>query len=176
MASPYGPGSQAPPDAAGASSPSVLIPDAEIANPVQWYFQRDQEAEWWHRGGATKEDAIGKGRAEYDGTEFWIAQCKSMVPSFALFDAEDLFDRLNEDDCWWEDGWTGEPGPDAARELERRLEATFRQWFAEFATLDGGALDELRVEKIPAIATEAGTAETGTGSVNEGADPEVIAP
>lgn len=139
------------------------IPDALIHNPVQWYYHRDRDSEWWHRGG-TREEATAKGRVDYEGEAFWISECKSMMPNFAIFDAGDICERLSEDDeAWGEDGWTGEPNATAMRELERRLEATFKAWFAEFATLSGASLDELRYEHVPAQGIEARSGGTETG-------------
>ena len=123
----------------------------EISNPIRWYYSDQPDAEWWHRGGETREEAIAVGRSAYDAAEFWIAQCRSMVPSFDLFDADDICERLNEDECWWEDGWTGEPDDKAKRDLEARLKETFVAWFAEKATLDGASLDEMSSERVPAL-------------------------
>ena len=120
----------------------------EMLNPVAWYYHEHEDAEWWHRGGSSRSDAIRGGKAEYDGRPFWIVQAKSMVPSFSIFDGDDICDRLNDDDVWWEDGWTGEPDRAAKIELEVRLAATLKAWFAEFATLDGACLDQLSTEFI----------------------------
>lgn len=147
-----------------ASIPCAVV----IPNETRWYFHINRENEWWHRGGKTREEAIDAGIAEYGGEPFWITEARSMVPSFALFDADDICERLNEDECWWEDGWTGQPGMEKLRELERRLEDTFKTWFAEFATLDGACLDAFNEEQITASAIEARRAETAkTGSVED---------
>lgn len=122
--------------------------EIEISNPVRWYFSQHEDADWWHRGGKTREEAIAKGRAGHPGEPFWIASARNMVPSFAIFDADDICEKLGEDECWWEDGWTGVPDDAAMRDLEGRLEATFKAWFAEKATLDGACLDEISSEKI----------------------------
>lgn len=153
-----------------ASIPSAA--EIPIPNPVRWYYQRDEDAEWWHRGGYTREDAISAGIAQYDSEPFWIAECKSMVPNFAIFDGDDICERLGEDEeAWWEDGWTGEPGAKAKAELERRLEATFKAWFSEFATLDGACLNQLSSERITAQAIDARQGGNGgAGAVHGSAE------
>lgn len=125
---------------------------AKIFNPIYWCYAEHEDAEWWHRGGESREQAIAGGTTHFDGRPFWIAQASRMLPSFAIFDGDDLCERLGEDECWGEDGWEGEPGNEAKSELEKRLEATFRQWFADLANLAGASLDELSSELItPAV-------------------------
>lgn len=157
-----------------ASIPSAV----EIPNPIRWFYQIDNEAEWWHRGGPSREEALDKGIEQYGGEPFFVAECKLLLPRFSIFDADDICERLSEDDeAWWEDGWTGEPLPPAKRILEKRLEETFKQWFAEFATLDGACLDQICEERIDAQAIEARRAETERlGAQHESAVGETDAP
>jgi len=85
-------------------------PAGDIANPYRWFYARRQDDEWWHMGGATREETIEKGRADYPGEQFWIEEAKRLAPGFSIFDADDICERIGEDECWGEDGWLGEPG------------------------------------------------------------------
>lgn len=117
-------------------------PPAEIDNPTRWFYASSFDAEWWHLGGDTREETIAKGRAEWPGEAFYVVEAKREVPNFNIFNAEQINDRLQDDERVGEDGWEGGhiDGPHAD-ELERRLAATLREWFAECCDLHGMMLD-----------------------------------
>lgn len=142
---------------------------AEIHNPPLWYYHMDEDSEWWNFGGDTREQAIAKARDDYEDRPFWLSEAKRFVPSFEVFDADDLCERLSEDDeAWGEDGWTGEPLPPAMRILEDLLADTFKDWFAEHATLSGAMLDQIGTEFVPAQPTLTRNDEAARGERSGG--------
>jgi hypothetical protein len=67
---------------------------SDIQNGYFWFIAREEDADWWHLGGATREEAISKGRADYPGESFWIEEANRMEPSFALFGTDEIVERL----------------------------------------------------------------------------------
>ena len=124
----------------------------EFPNPTRWYYSQSHDAEWWHRGGNTREEAIAAGRAAYPGEQFWICEAKHLVADCNVFDAPEIYERISDSDIWWEDGWLGQPNEDdkaAHRELEEALAATLRRHIIKHGSLtDGACLDCLQSDLI----------------------------
>jgi hypothetical protein len=118
--------------------------DIAINNPTRWFYALDQEAEWWSNGGKTREECIAT--AAQGDQPVWIVEAKRMAPNFGIFDAEELLERLTEDECWGEDGAEGVPcfsrsAPEHL-ELESELTDVLRRWYIKHGgTLDGAQLD-----------------------------------
>ena len=113
----------------------------QISNPTRWFYAQGLDAEWWGLGGETRDACISAAREKYGDEELWIVEAKRMVPDIDvmhLFDGNDLVDRMQDDECWGEEGWEGAGDTD---ELERRLTATLKQWFNETCSLTGAQLD-----------------------------------
>ena len=94
------------------------------------------------KGGADRESTIAAARADMPGETVWIIEARRLVPAFDIFDAAQIHEQLQDDECWGENGWDGghEDGPHAI-DLEKRLAATLRRWFAECCDLGGAQLD-----------------------------------
>lgn len=123
-----------------------------IPNPSAWFFSYSEDAEWWTHGGDSYEEALAKALHEQGDQPIYLQQARRMVPNFgSLFDGDDLVERLTEDECWGEDGWTGDPGK--YHDLEAMLTTAMTKWFAELSTpLAGASLDtfgELRIVPPP---------------------------
>lgn len=136
-------------DLSGLRDNMVEVPNK---NPTRWFYANNHEAEWWYHGGATRDEAIAAAKASYPGEAIWIGEARRMTPGFKVFDAEELRERLGEDECWGEDGWEGDPcSTEADAELESELSAVFERWFAKHCTLDGAQLDFIgQAEQVPA--------------------------
>lgn len=113
--------------------------DITINNPTRWFYAFEFDAEWWQKGGETREECIAA--AAMGGQPIWIVEAKRMLPdidAMHLFDGDNLVEQMQESEVWGEDGWQGDG--DTA-DLERRLTATVKQWFNETCSLDGAQLD-----------------------------------
>lgn len=120
-----------------------------LTNPTAWFYAESEDAEWWYRGAATRDETIAAARIKLDpGEPFFIGEAKRLVPSLAIFDGADLVERISEDECWGEDGWEGDPGEYA--DLEAQLTATLERWFVSLdAPLAGAQLDFIGIpEKV----------------------------
>ena len=125
----------------------------EVPNPSAWFFAYSEDAEWWTHGGVTYEEALAKAVVDQEDQTIYLQQARRMTPNLRqLFDGADLAERISEDDCWGEDGWTGDPGKYA--DLEAALTDTMAKWFAGLSSpLAGASLDtfgELHI--VPASA------------------------
>lgn len=112
-----------------------------LTNPTAWFYAQHEDAEWWYRGAATRDETIAAAQMKLDPDQpFFITEAKQLVPSLAIFDGADLAGRISEDECWGEDGWEGDPGEYA--DLEAQLTATLTIWFVSLeAPLAGAQLD-----------------------------------
>lgn len=122
-----------------------------LSNPTAWFYATSEDAEWWHHGGATRDETVEKARREAEPDQpFFIAEAKRLVPSLEIFNGADLAERISEDECWGEDGWEGNPGEYA--DLEAQLTATLKSWFASLESpLAGAQLDFIgTAEKVEA--------------------------
>lgn len=125
--------------------------EPEINNPTAWFYAGHVDAEWWSEGGADRESTIASARADMPGEAVWVIEARRLVPAFDIFDAAQIHEQLQDDECWGENGWDGghENGPHAI-DLEKRLAATLRRWFAECCDLDGAQLDfVIGPEEVP---------------------------
>jgi hypothetical protein len=133
---------------------SKLLALAEaIPNPRAWFFAYSEDAEWWTHGGSTYQQAVKKALAEKDGRPIYLQQARRMAPNIRqLFDGADLAERLSEDECWGEDGWTGDPGKYA--DLEAVLTEAMTKWFVALPSpLSGASLDMFgKLHIVPASA------------------------
>ncbi|MBH1992473.1 MAG: hypothetical protein I8H86_06260 [Sphingomonadaceae bacterium] len=113
--------------------------EPKVSNPSFWFYSAEEDAEWWHRGGGGRDEAIAAARASYPGQAVWVTEARRMSPHLSeVVLADNVIDRIQDDECWGEDGWEGygdEP------ELQRRLDATIQLWFAECCDLHGAQLD-----------------------------------
>lgn len=126
----------------------------EIRNPTAWFYSAHQEAEWWSKGAQDRDETIAMAREAHPGETVWIVEAKRQLPSFDVFCAAQIDEKLADDECWDEGGFEGgHPDGPHADDLQRRLEATLRQWFAECCDLHGAQLDFVHgPEKVPAEA------------------------
>lgn len=112
-----------------------------MPNPTAWFFAANFESEWWSRGGDNREETVLAARAHHGQAPFYIVEAKRLTPtieSMRFFDGDDIVERMQDDEAWGEDGWDGAGD---TTDLERRLNETVKQWFAETCSLDGAQLD-----------------------------------
>lgn len=125
----------------------VAAPAApQVSNTAVWFFAYSEDAEWWYHGGATYDFALAKALREQEGRPIYLQQAKRMVPHLeevAL--ADNVIDRIQEDECWGKDGWEGDGSTEG---LQRRLDAAVAEWFAEECSLTGAQLDFIGERKV----------------------------
>lgn len=133
------------------ASDALVGLEPAIKNPTGWFYAGHHDAEWWTMGGVDRDSTIAAARADMPREPVWILEAKRQIPNFHIFDADQINEQLLEDEVWGEDGWEGGhmDGPHAI-ELEARLAATLRGWFAECCDLHGAQLDFINgPEEVP---------------------------
>ncbi|MEN2747116.1 hypothetical protein [Sphingomonas sp. T9W2] len=119
--------------------PIAVPATSQASNPAAWFYAFSEDAEWWHRGAATYSETLDKALPEAEGRPIYIQQAKSLTPRLTdIAGAEEVIERISEDECWGEDGWEGDGSTDG---LQRRLDAAVAEWFAEECSLTGASLD-----------------------------------
>lgn len=128
---------------------------------MPWWYADSQDAERWHTGGATKEDAIATARAETftDGEPFTVAEADQQPWRFDCFDQLDYeFDGANEE---LGDGDGDPPSIDAGiatmrggvrDEVRKHLEAALEAWVREHGKPTAWALNFSAYHDVPATA------------------------
>lgn len=123
---------------AGWSADSIAF-----TNPIRWFYAFSEDAESWFLAGDSREEALAHARGYPEPV--WIVAAKRLEPGFKLFDAEELMERISEDECWGEDGWDGMPafdrGASEYAELENELANALRRWVVKHGSLSGADLD-----------------------------------
>lgn len=133
-------------NAAGFSVPATKATPAVIQNGAAWFYAFSEDAEWWHCGGATYSETLDNALPEAEGRPIYIQQAKSLTPRLTdIAGADEVIERIGEDECWGEDGWEGDGSTDG---LQRRLDAAVAEWFAEECNLTGASLDFIGDRKV----------------------------
>lgn len=78
----------------------------------------------------SREAVIDEAVSNVDRGSFTIVEADKAVVSFDFFDADSVYDSYADrnEDCWGEDGPDVSITPEANRELELALAATFETW------------------------------------------------
>ena len=98
-----------------------------------WYWGRGEEPEGMHGPEDSREAILQVARSECDGEGFTICEADKAVPSFNIFDADDIIERYEEhnEECWSEDGADIALTREAEKDLESVLAAAFEKWAKE---------------------------------------------
>lgn len=115
-----------------------------------WFYAISEDAEGWYHA-ASREGAIAKGRELFNGDAFVILEGRRATLRDDIFDADHVIDQFEEknEECWGEDGPTGETNADIKAELEAVLTAAFAAWRSKHNPWTSWACDKTRnVEHI----------------------------
>lgn len=123
----------------------ALIGLMSIPNPFKWYYADTEDSEYWGGKLDTREEVIAVGRERYSGLPFWICEANNSMPSFDIFDAEQLTESVGGQDCWSESGFEGFGELD--KELEQVLAAAFRKWWIDRQMGTGWTFGTTRVSE-----------------------------
>lgn len=125
----------------------------------KWWTGAGKEAEWYHGPFDTREDAIGKSRAEYPQGDFTIYEADKAVLSFDMFAADRLLEDFEEHnlECWSEDGPDICLTSEQERDLERHMAEALKGWLDKSGEMPvAWAIGESRNEEyFPAADTAA---------------------
>lgn len=96
----------------------------------KWWVGVGKEAECYYGPYDTREDAIGRGRAEWPQGHFTIYEADKAVISFDMFAADDLLERFEEHnlECWGQDGMDVCLTSEQQRSLEKHMAAALKGW------------------------------------------------
>lgn len=120
----------------------------------------DKNFKWWCGGGKepevyfgpfdSRDDAMGKARAEYPDGHFTICEADKAVLSFDMFAADRLLEDFEEhnNECWGEDGMDVCLKPTEERALEKHMADAFRSWLEASSEMPvAWAIGETRTEE-----------------------------
>jgi hypothetical protein len=123
-------------------------PPVAEAGHTPWWYTRDEEHLWG--ACASREEAIEKGIAEYEGDPFYICQGRHFRNRMDVFEIDWIADRFNDlnEDYAGEDepseAWT----PDQCAELEAELNAVMHAWCVRHGHDKAYAIDASPSERI----------------------------
>ena len=99
----------------------------------KWYWGRGSEPDVYWGEEDSREAIIQVARDEGDGECFTIVEADKSIPSFDVFDADNVLDNYydHNEECWGEDGPDVEATLVAKQELERALANIFQEWMVK---------------------------------------------